>query len=403
MKISYKELTPIPKEISPNFGFCSYDALSNDLKLWVEYHKLHVEHLECYTNIFIPQGINVRDLFYDLEPHVVFDYMDGFSPNLNKNLHIGHLSNLVLAKAFKSLSVVKEIVALLGDTLTNQFTLVTKKEALDNLYKYLIDFNVDYDAVYFASSMVHLLEVDLNLQPGEDQWEGTQVFVLPDGTKIVGVKSDGSTSYFYQDVVLASLLQRPTLYLTGAEQSNHFSALKSLYPSIEHIGLGLLTLNGSKMSSRVGNVIYVEDFIDSILSDFNNDIQLVYNVCAGFILKSKPEKNKSINTDLLTNVKNSQGLYISYTMARLYSAGLYFKCSEHFSSQELEFAYCVSRTELNPSRLFSALVDHCKDINFLYGTNKIVDNEHNQKMFQVLLSDLLLGARYLGLFWVKKV
>ena len=399
MKISYKQLSLIPKEINPNFGFCIYGPVYEEIKLWTEYHKLAVEVHDKYTNIYIPEGILIQDLFSDLQPKV-FEYMDGFSPNLNKNLHIGHLSNLVLAKTFKSLGVVKKLVALLGDTLPIES--VTKKEALDNLYKFLLDFKIDYDKVYFASSMEYFA-TDLNLIPGEDQYVGTQVFSLPDGNKIVGVKSDGSTSYFYQDAVLASLLQSNTLYLTGSEQTNHFVQLKTLYPHIEHIGLGLLTLNGSKMSSRLGNVIYIQDFIDSILLEFNNDIQLVYNVCAGFILKSKPEKNKSINTDLLSNVKNSLGLYISYTMARLYSAGLYFKCNDTFESQVLEFAYCTSKVELNPSKLFSALVDHCKDINLLYSTNRIQGNEYNQKMFQNLLGDLLLGARYLGLFWIKNV
>ena len=43
------------------------------------------------------------------------------------------------------------------------------------------------------------------------------------------------------------------------------------------------------MSSSEGNVIYMTEFINNLMSQFNNDIHLVYNIIAGQILKSVPK------------------------------------------------------------------------------------------------------------------
>ncbi len=59
-----------------------------------------------------------------------------------------------------------------------------------------------------------------------------------------------------------------------------------IYPdNINHIGLGLVKLNSKKMSSRMNNVIFMQDIIDELLPLFDNNIHLVYNVFTGMILK----------------------------------------------------------------------------------------------------------------------
>jgi hypothetical protein len=221
--------------------------------------------------------------------------------------------------------------------------------------------------------------------------------------KVVGIKSNGQTSYFYQDVSLAKMLNSPTLYLTGKEQSNHFKLLKHLFPDIQHIGLGLVKVSGKKMASRIGNVLLIEDLIEKVTEEFNNDLKLVYNVFAGFILKSNPEVDKSINLDVISNPKNSSGLYISYTMARLISAGCELKIQNKFNSLGLAFAEIKSKTSLKPNILFEAIVENCKEINSLYVSHRIKDNDKNKAMFELMLSDLILGCNKLGLFIIDKV
>lgn len=64
-----------------------------------------------------------------------------------------------------------------------------------------------------------------------------------------------------------------SLYVVGAEQSNHFAQLKAVLSEmgftwsdqIHHIPFGLMSLNGKKMSTRKGNIIQLEDVLnDSI-------------------------------------------------------------------------------------------------------------------------------------------
>jgi arginyl-tRNA synthetase len=240
------------------------------------------------------------------------------------------------------------------------------------------------------------------LKDGEDIYEGSKVFDLGN-EKLVAIKSSGATTYFYQDVALANKLKASTLYLTGVEQDNHFKSLNKLFPDTNHIGLGLVLLDGKKMSSSEGNVIYMNDFIDDLMSKFNNDIHLVYNIIAGQILKSTPKSSKSIDTKLISNPKLSLGLYLSYTMAHIKSCGVTTQNNNKFYSNELEFNELKAKQNLSPNILFDSLINHCKKINKLYETHYIKGNDENIKLFSDLISDLELGMKKIGMFPVDKV
>lgn len=393
MKIDINKLKVVPKSVSNDFKLCVFGKPEIEVQDWIDFHKFNIEKTENYTNIILPNNIVLSDIFLE---HKTFEWLDGFSPNLNKKLHIGHFSNLVIGKAFQTLGVCNKTVSIYGDTLDGE---IKKEDAFEMLKKYQKDFNFFTDKTLMAS------EVNYNgdlLSDGTDDYDGTKIFIIDDN-KIVGIKSNGQTSYFYQDVALAEILNSPTLYLTGKEQCNHFNLLKKLFPNIHHIGLGLVKVSGAKMASRIGNVIFIDDFINQIKETFNNDLQLIYNVFAGFILKSNPDVDKGINLDIINNPKNSAGLYISYTMARLNSAGCELKHNNKFNSQALEFAYLKSKINLKPNILFDALTEQCKLINSLYTSHIIKDNDKNKEMFNNLLSDLIYGCDKLGLFIIKHV
>ncbi len=393
MKIDINKIKVVPKLISNGFELCVYGEPDNDVQVWINNNSFHISSADKYTNIIIPSGIKLSDIFLDAEQ---FEWMDGFSPNLNKKLHIGHFSNLVISKSFKSLGVCKKTVSIYGDTLDGE---VKTEDAVLSLNNYQKKFQFIVDKSLMASEVKYMGNL---LKNGTGDYEGTQIFEIG-VEKIVGIKSNGQTSYFYQDVSLAELLNAPTLYLTGKEQSNHFELLKKLFPNTRHIGLGLVKISGLKMSSRMGNVILIDEFIDQVKESFNDDLQLIYNVFAGFILKSNPEVDKVINLDIINNPKNSAGLYLSYTMARLNSAGCELKLIDYFNSRELEFAYLKAKYNLKPNILFEALVEHCKYINSLYPNYRIQNNSENRKMFEFKLSDLIFGCNKLGLFTINKV
>lgn len=394
MKLSVNDIKFAPTHVDPRFHISIFGMPNKKLHEWMDHWGVNPTYVQPYTNILIQDGLPIEEMF---EQPQQFEYVDGFSPNLNKHLHVGHLSNLVLAKAFQGLKIGKKFIAIFGDTQQGSFDYM---EALQGYSQYCFLFNYDVEEYFFASQME--LRDNTMLQAGEGDYATTKVFDVA-GEKVVAIKSDGSTSYFYQDIALAQELNASTLYLTGLEQDNHFKLLKKLYPQIAHIGLGLILYDGKKMSSSEGNVIYVNDIITTLLPKFNNDYNLVYNVLAGNILKSEPKSVKNINSDTLTNPTLSSGLYVSYTMARMHSAGINLIPNKSYVSAELAIRSLKSKVNLNPNHLYTGVVEHCKKINSLYKTHHIKNNGENKIMYQSLVSDLMLGADELGLLPVEKV
>lgn len=386
----------IPSNLNQGFGFCVYGNVTDEVLNLAESLKLKVDKGEKYTNFFPTSETDFSKMF----PQKKFKYMDGFSPNLNKHLHIGHFSNLVLAKAFQCLEVSEQYVSILGDTLTGD---VSKEEALEKFKEYCEKFGYKVDKIYFASEVKYEGE----LKDGSGDYEGTKIIEAGED-KIVVIKKDGSTSYFYQDMALASTLNDETIYLTGYEQENHFKILKKIFPHVNHKGLGLVKLQTKdgvtgKMSTRLGNVVFIEDLMTDLMKEFDNNEKLCYNIFTGYILKANPESDKVFNMDTMKNPKNSPGLYLSYTVARLKSAGVEVKLNKNFLKQELQYSFLKSQSYLNPIYLFNALLELCKEINNLYITHHIVGNDENKKMFELLLSDLVLGLNKLGMFEIDKV
>ena len=290
----------------------------------------------------------------------------------------------------------KKFIAVFGDTLDGD---VKKDDALDKYEYFTKTFDYHVDKCFFASKL-KMTDFSL-LKNGEGKYMTTKIVEI-DENKIVIIKSDGSTTYFYQDIAVAQELNASTLYLTGFEQSEHFANLKKLFPQTQHLGLGLVMLDGKKMSSSEGNVIYLQEMLDKLLQQFN-DIQLVWNILAGMILKTEPKNIKNIDTAVLQNSKISPGLYISYTMAKMNSAGIDLIPATEYVSQELALKSLKSKVSLKPNFLMDAIVNQCKLINQFYETHFIKDNAVNKKMFQSFTSDLLKATSELGFFPIKKV
>lgn len=393
MRLLFNNIKFTPRSIT-NATICVYGEPNDMLKAWLDHWKLTYHTEKSYSNILIPPDAPIYDMF---EQPRTFKYVDGFSPNLNKHLHIGHLSNLVLAKAFQALRIGENFIAILGDTLQGN---VSKYEALDAFKNHCANLMYRVDKKFYASEMQ--LNDPTLLIDGDGEYANTKIFDIA-GDKVVGIKSDGSTTYFYQDVALAQQLQESTLYLTGLEQNNHFVLLNKLFPQVEHIGLGLVKYNGKKMSSSEGNVILFSDVYYAMLEKFKGHSLLAHNVLMSSILKYDPESEKNINTETIDNLKLSAGLYISYTMARMYSAGIDFTSATEYSEVTTKLKSLKAKVTLKPHILFEELVLMCEEINALYPHYRIEGNTENKKMFQTRTSDVVKAVNELGLTTVTKV
>jgi arginyl-tRNA synthetase len=393
MKININKIRLAPPSSDGTFKLCCFGDLTDNLSDWTLYHNFKTEPSGKFTNIIIPHETKINDIF---ESFKNYQYVDGFSPNLNKHLHIGHLSNLVLAKTFQKLGIGNSYISILGDTVIGK---VEHDEALKTFKTLIEEFDYRIDHIFYASRMEYHGD-DLN--DGEGDYEGTKVFEFEDSNKIVGIKSNGDTSYFYQDVALATQLNASTLYLTGNEQTNHFNYLKKICQHTNHIPLGLITTNGMKKSTRSGCAEFIHNIVDFLLEKFD-DKKLIYNILAGQILKSVPKNNIEINMEQLANPKSSLGLYISYTLARMKSTGIEYDLLDSFNSLQLSFIERKSKDNLNPSLLFNEIVNLCKKINNLYTEHSIKKDKDNANYFIKHVQDLEYGMKILGLFSIEKV
>jgi hypothetical protein len=237
---------------------------------------------------------------------------------------------------------------------------------------------------------------------GEGEFVGCKVFKVGD-KQVVGIKSDGATSYFLQDIIVAlNMCGDPTLYITGLEQASHFADLKVLFPNIQHLPLGHVTINNKKMSNRDGELISAKEVLEFLLEEFKTT-ELAWNVLAGLLLKSAPQTNKSIDWKTLKNPKLSTGLYLSYTVAKCQSAGLIVPEHKSFDDPMLQLSYLYAKQGLAPHFLLAALANKAKAISQLYEKIPIRGNANAPVEFEPLLGDLALGMKKLGMYLVDKV
>jgi hypothetical protein len=81
MKIDINKVKIVPKSISKDFQFCVFGTPEKDVQDWIDANGFSTIKSENFVNIIIPAETNLSDIF--LEPKQ-FEWMDGFSPNLNK-------------------------------------------------------------------------------------------------------------------------------------------------------------------------------------------------------------------------------------------------------------------------------------------------------------------------------
>lgn len=239
--------------------------------------------------------------------------IDGFAPNLNKTLHIGHLRQLALAKSLWSMLGNKtRFVALLG---ASQGVYSYATQQLQEWFEF-VDYKPElfYD-VLMPRDAVPRHKID---DPG-DELNGAEVW---DGdSKVVVVRSDGRPTYAFADIAFAATV-KPTHYITGVEQKEHFM---SLGLRDKHLGMGLvLGEDGKKLKSRDGSEdAKAQAVIEEVMANLDDSCpdkkKLAWNILAWNFLTVARGQNVKYNVKDWTN-PDSAGLYITYTYARVKKA-----------------------------------------------------------------------------------
>ena len=157
-------------------------------------------------------------------------------------------------------------------------------------------------------------------------------------------KKDGSSIYHSRDIA-AILYRKETydfekcLYITGLEHSLHF---KQVFKAIElmgydwhtglvHIPYGLVSLEGAKLSTRNGNIIYAEDILKEAIDRARRAIReknpeladketIAEQVGVGAVifhdLFNQRIKNVDFSWDEVLSFDGTTGPYVQYTYAK---------------------------------------------------------------------------------------
>lgn len=158
------------------------------------------------------------------------------------------------------------------------------------------------------------------------------------------IKNDGASIYHSRD--MAAAIDRKykydfekCLYITGLEQTLHF---KQVFQAIQlmgydwtdrliHIPYGLVSLDGEKLATRSGNIIYAEEILQEAIQrayhaieeknpDLTEKENVTKKVGVGAVIFNdlfhQRIKNVSFSWDKILNFEGSTGPYIQYTYAR---------------------------------------------------------------------------------------
>lgn len=177
--------------------------------------------------------------------------------------------------------------------------------------------------------------------------EGAQIVKLDDYNMApcLILKNDGSSIYATRD--LAAIFYRKEtykfckcLYVTGQEQKLHFAQVFKVVEllgnewakdELVHIPYGLVSLEGAKLSTRSGNIIYAEDILLEAVSkikeiieqknpDLENKEETAKKIGVGAVifndLYNQRIKDVSFKWEKLLNFDGETGPYVQYTYAR---------------------------------------------------------------------------------------
>ncbi|MBE7044710.1 MAG: arginine--tRNA ligase [Ruminococcaceae bacterium] len=176
--------------------------------------------------------------------------------------------------------------------------------------------------------------------------EGAQVVDLSEDNMppCIILKSDGATIYATRDIAAALYRHRTydfhkNIYVVGTPQALHF---KQIFASMMkagwdwakdcvHVGFGLVKFPDKKLSTRHGDVVFLEDVLNEsvqktleIIKESNpnleNQEEVAQKVGIGAILytflKSSREKDIVFSWDSMLDFDGESGPYVQYTYAR---------------------------------------------------------------------------------------
>lgn len=313
-------------------------------------------------------------------------------------------------------------------------------EEFERVYKILgIEFDTYKGESFYSDKMA--AEVERMEQKG--------VLEESNGAKIVNLdeynippalilKSDGSTIYLTRDVATASYREREhspekMIYVVGSQQILHFKQLKYVLEKmgydwsdkVVHIPFGMVSLQEGTLSTRKGNVVYLEDLLNKSIEkvmeildnrekergqEIDDKEKLARQVGVGAIkfqeLFNQRIKDYTFDWDNTLSFEGETGPYVQYTHARINSI---LERGE-FTPVTLDENLLVEESEVNLLRLIynfsNVVVDAHEKYEPYFVTRHITElaKEFNKyyNSTQILVDDAKLKEQRLMLAYAVK-
>ncbi|MDU5230221.1 MAG: arginine--tRNA ligase, partial [Anaerococcus sp.] len=204
------------------------------------------------------------------------------------------------------------------------------------------DYNGEsYNSQYIPESIELLKEKNLLVES-----DGAQIIDLSpyDLTPAIIIKSNGSSSYITRDIGTAINRKRKydfeeNLYVVATQQNLHYQQLRKIlelmgyewWDDNKHIAFGMVSLKDQTMSTRKGQVVFLEDVLNkaidktkSIMQERGADIEDIDEtakiVGIGAVkfqeLYNNRIKDYVFDWDEVLNFDGETGPYVQYTYAR---------------------------------------------------------------------------------------
>jgi arginyl-tRNA synthetase len=234
-------------------------------------------------------------------------------------------------------------------------------------------------------------------------------------------KSDGSTLYITRDIAAALYRYRTfhfdlALYVVGTPQSLHFKQLFSVlekmgkpwYKYCYHVPFGQIRFKESTMSTRKGNIIFLEDVLDKAVSlalktikkknpDLKDKRRIAQSVGIGSIifndLKNYRIRDIAFDWEEMINFDGETGVYLQYTHARVCS--LLKKYTERYGRVQFKpdivyggelYSICIllndfektvikAAEEFEPSIIARFLLEAASQFNNFYNKYRVITDD----------------------------
>ena len=310
------------------------------------------------------------------------------------------------------------------------------------------DYNGEsYNSQYIPESIELLKEKNLLVES-----DGAQIVDLSpyDLTPAIIIKSNGSSSYITRDIGTAINRKRKydfkeNLYVVATQQNLHYQQLRKIlelmgyewWDDNKHIAFGMVSLKDQTMSTRKGQVVFLEDVLNkaidktkSIMQERGADIEDIDEtakiVGIGAVkfqeLYNNRIKDYVFDWDEVLNFDGETGPYVQYTYARAKSV-LRKASANSFDSMEFtnlqtdeefalvktlaEFGNVVTkaREKYEPSLVSRHMTEVAKAFNKFYNSSQIMTNDEeikNERLALTYATSLVIKSG-LGLLGIKTV